>query len=84
MSSAKPDLVNQPTAKPSRKIAAAALASFVTAGVQSYFGGLASSSGALAWLAEAPAMSAVPILVDYAIVAAVGLVTGYMVKERAS
>lgn len=71
----KPNLIDQPDWKPSRKLFASAVAGFITVGVQSTLAKIAAGSVWFDWLGSDIATAAVPIMVGFGV--------GYMLRERA-
>ena len=61
------ELVNQPTAAPSRKVFNGAVTAIVTAGLQHTVVALAGDVPALSWLGQDAVLTALPIIAGYAV-----------------
>ncbi len=70
----KPDLVNQPSARPSRKVLMGAIAGILAAGLNALLAWLLESYPPFAWLDDPQVRGAVPILAATA--------AGYIFRER--
>lgn len=70
-----PDLIDQPSAMPTRKMLAVAIAGVIAAALTQWFDQLAALTPWLEWLASDGVKAAVPVLAAFA--------AGYLVRERA-
>ena len=69
------DLMNQPTAVPTRKMLYGAVSAVATVAAQQVTVAIAGAHPLLTWMASDAAMQALPVIVGFGV--------GYLVKERA-